>query len=95
MCRAFPVTLKGSTQRWFGNLQLGSISSFSKLSQAFASHFIGGRRYQRPTTYFLNVKQSKGESLRDYISWFNQEVLQVDDADEKVVLTTFMGGWYL
>lgn len=41
--------------------------------------------------YLLNVKQTKGESLRDYVSRFNQEVMQVDDADEKVVLTTFMG----
>lgn len=45
-------------------------------------------------TYLLNVKQTKGESLRDYVSHFNQEVMQVDDADKKVMLIVFMG-WLL
>lgn len=30
--------------------------------------------------------------LRGYVSHFNQKVMQVDDVDEKLVLTTFMGG---
>lgn len=71
MCRAFPATLKGSVQKWFNNLQPNSISSFFELSQSFSSHFIGGRRYWRPATYLLNIKQMKGESLRDYVSRFN------------------------
>lgn len=29
----------------------------------------------RPTTYLLNVKQSEGELLGDYVSYFNQEVM--------------------
>lgn len=95
MCRAFPVTLKGSVRKWFNSLQPNSISSFSELSQLFASHFIRGRRYRWPVTYLLNAKQTKGESLRDYVSRFNQEVLQVDDANEKVMLTAFMGGLLL
>lgn len=89
MCRAFPTTLKGFAQKWFNNLQLSNINSFSELSQSFISHFIGGRRYCKLATYLLNVKQSKGESLRDYVSRFNREVMQVDDVDKKVVL---MGG---
>lgn len=90
--RAFPATLKGSPWKWFNSLQPNSVNSFSELSLCFAKHFIGGRRYRRSATYLLNVKQVKGESLRDYVSRFNQEVMQVDDADEKVVLTAFMGG---
>lgn len=30
--------------------------------------------------------------MRDYVSHFNREVMQIDDADDKVVLTTFMSG---
>lgn len=71
MCRAFSATLKGSAHKWFNSLQPNSINSFSKLNQLFARHFIGGRRYHRHVTYLLNVKQTKGESLRDYLSHFN------------------------
>lgn len=92
MCRAFLATLKGSIRKWFGNLIILKADLFSKLSKLFASHFIGGRCYQNPATYLLNVKQSKEELLRDYDSRFNQEVLQLDDVDKKVVLTAFMGG---
>lgn len=91
MCRVFSTTLKGLTRKWFNSLQPNSINSFYELSQSFTGHFIRGRCYHRPATYLLNVKQAKGESLRDYVSWFNHEVMQVDDADEKVVLTVFMG----
>lgn len=92
MCRAFSATLKGLVRKWFSSLQPNIINSFFKLSQLFASHFIGGRRYHRPATYLLNVKQVRRESQRDYVSRFNQEVMQVDNADEKVVLIAFMGG---
>lgn len=86
ICKTFPATLNGSTRKWFNNLQRNNINSFSELSQHFAR-----RCYRRLATYLVNVKQAKGESLRDYVAHFNQEVMQVDDADEKVVLTAFMG----
>lgn len=31
VCRAFPLTLKRATRRWFRALQLGSIDSFEEL----------------------------------------------------------------
>lgn len=71
MCRAFPATLKGLASKWFNSLQPNNINSFYELSQLFADHFIGRRRYHKPATYLLNVKQAKGESLRDYVSHFN------------------------
>lgn len=71
MCRAFSATLKGSACKWLNSFQPNSINSFSKLSQLFAGHFIGGRRYHMPATYLHNVKQAKGEPLRDYVSRFN------------------------
>lgn len=91
MCRAFPTSLKGSSLIWFDKLNLISINTFAKLSQQFMSHFIGGRMYRKLATYLLNVTQGKGESLRDYVMRYNRKVLQVDKADEKVVLIDFMG----
>ena len=38
----------------------------------------------------LNVKQKDGESLRSYLTKFNREVLLVNEADDKFILTAFM-----
>ncbi|XP_059658664.1 uncharacterized protein LOC132304990 [Cornus florida] len=92
MCRAFPTTLKGSAWVWFNKLKPGSINDFDELIKQFIRHFITGMRHRNPATYLLNVKQDKGESLHDYIGRFNTEMLQVDDVDDKVTLTAFMGG---
>ncbi|XP_059638538.1 uncharacterized protein LOC132280801 [Cornus florida] len=92
MCRAFPTTLKGWARLWFNKLKPGSIENFEELSKQFIGHFIAGQKHRRPATHLLNVKQQKGESLRDYISRFNTEMLQVEEVDDKVALTAFMGG---
>ncbi|XP_058217315.1 uncharacterized protein LOC131328385 [Rhododendron vialii] len=92
MCRAFPTTLKGSARVWFGKLASGSIKTFSRLSQLFVEHFYNGRRQHRPTTYLLSVKQKEDETMRAYLKRFNNEALLVDEADDKVVLLTFIGG---
>lgn len=35
------------------------------------------------------IRQEEGESLRSYVKRFNKEVLKVDEAKDKVQLTTF------
>ena len=92
MCHAFPTTLKGSARIWFKKLTPGSVRSFAQLSRSFFNHFIGGQRYGWPTTHLLNVKQKEGETLRSYLTRFNKEMLLVDGADDKVVLTAFISG---
>ena len=92
MCRTFPPTLKEPAKIWFKKLTPESVGSFAQLSRSFFNHFIGGQRYGRPTTYLLNVKQKEGETLRSYLTKFNKEILLVDGADNKVVLTAFISG---
>ena len=92
MCRAFPTTLKGSARQWFSKLALASIVSFIELRRSFVSHFIGGRRHQKPVTLLLSINQDKDESLRSYLTRFNEEVLQVEEPDDKVTMIAFLGG---
>lgn len=55
-------------------------------------YFIGGQCQKRPTDHLLTIKQGEGESLRSYVKRFNREVLEVDEAEDKVQLTTFKAG---
>ena len=57
-CRAFVITLKGSALAWINKLPSSSISSFTELSIAFVSHFIGARTYMKPSYRLLTIKQS-------------------------------------
>lgn len=91
MCWAFPTTLKGSARIWLRKLRSGTIESFSKLSQLFVEHFYSGRCHHRSATYMLKVKH-EGKSLSDYLKRFNNDALWEDEIDDKVALTTFIGG---
>ena len=58
-------------------------------------HFIGRQRHKKPTGHLLNIQQAEGESLRQYVTQFNKELLQVDEAKDQVILTTFQAGLLL
>ena len=92
MCRAFLIILKGPTRIWFSRLTSNSISSFKELSTQFASHFIGGHRYKKFTAYLMNIKQREDETLRTYITRFNNEALSIDEADDKILVAAFTNG---
>jgi len=40
----------------------------------------------------LTIKQGEKETLRSYVKRFTRETLEVDEADDKVQLTTFKAG---
>ncbi|XP_030936070.1 uncharacterized protein LOC115961191 [Quercus lobata] len=92
LCRSFPTTLKGAAREWFTKLPNSSIDNFDQLSSAFLRHFIGGQRPRRPVDYLLTIRQGEKETLRSYVKRFTRETLEVDEADDKVQLTTFKAG---
>ena len=66
-----------------------SVDNFEQLSNAFLRHFIGGQRPKRLADYLLTIRQGEKETLRSYVKCFTRETLEVDEADDKVQLTTF------
>ena len=92
LCRSFPTTLKGAAREWFIKLPTLSVDNFEQLSNTFLHHFIGGQRPKRPADYLLTIRQEEKETLRSYVKRFTRETLEVDEADDKVQLTTFKAG---
>ena len=84
--------LKSLALAWFNRLPLSSISSFTKLSIAFVSHFIGARTYRKPSYHLQTIKQSSQESLRSYVQRFNAKSLKVDIPKKKFAITSFIVG---
>ncbi|XP_030936407.1 uncharacterized protein LOC115961589 [Quercus lobata] len=92
LCRSFPTTLKGAAREWFTKLPTSSIDNFDQLSSAFLRHFIGGQRPKRPVDYLLTIRQGEKKILRSYVKRFTRKTLEVDEANDKVQLTTFKAG---
>ena len=68
------------------------VDNFDQLSNAFLRHFIGGQRPKRPADHLLTIRQGEKETLRSYVKHFTRETLEVDEADDKIQLTTFKAG---
>ena len=92
LCCSFPTTLKGVAREWFTKLPTSSIDNFEQLGNAFLRHFVGGQCPKRPANHLLTIKQGEKETLRPYVKHFTLKTLEVDEADEKVQLTTFKAG---
>ena len=92
MCRAFPTTLKEAAKVWFSKIPLGTIANFEQFNKGFVCHFIRGKTHKKPIGHLLNIQQAEGESLRQYVTRFNKELLQVDEAGDQVILTNFQAG---
>jgi len=92
LCRSFSTTLKGVVRVWFSKLATSSIDNFEQLGNSFVRHFVGGQRSKRPADHLLTIRQGKNETLRSYVKCLTREVLEVDEVDDKVQLTTFKAG---
>ena len=92
ICRTLPATLRGAARVWFSKQLATSIANFNQLSDSFVRHFIGGQHHKRPTSYLITVKQQEGENLREYVKQFNKAVLEIDEANEQVIMMTFQAG---
>ena len=88
LCRSFPTTLKGAAREWFTKLPTSPVDSFEQLSNAFLRHFIGGQCPKRQADHLLTIRQGEKETMRSYVKRFTRETLEVDEADDKVQLTT-------
>ena len=38
------------------------------------------------------MRQQEGESLKDYVKHFNKAVLEIDEAEDQVIMMTFQAG---
>ena len=92
LCHSFPTTLRGVARVWFSKLATPSIDNFEQLGNSFMCHFVGGQRQKRPADHLLTIRRGEREPLRSYVKQFAREVLEVDEVNNKVQLTTFKVG---
>ncbi|XP_043721046.1 uncharacterized protein LOC122668568 [Telopea speciosissima] len=92
MCRAFQSTLKGLARQWFSPLKPRSLSSFVDLGRAFLTNFMSSRIHKKTAANMLAIRQQTGESIREFLTRFNNEALEVRDLNPMVMFQALSSG---
>jgi len=91
-CKLFMSTLTGMAMDWFISLLEGHITSFAQLSRLFREQYLANRA-PAPVSYDLfDEKQFQGETLKEYISRFEAQVVMVGNTNEPTIVYAFRKG---
>ena len=91
-CKLFMSTLTGMAMDWFISLPEGHIMSFAQLSRLFREQYLANRA-PSPVSYDLfDLKQYQGETLKEYVSRFGAQVVNVGTTDEPMIVYAFRKG---
>ena len=93
VCRVFPLTLSEAASQWFSDLPPQSINNWKTLKDKFVLHFTNSKRQFKSKFHLETIKKMKDESLREYITRFNNEVLEIRNIEPNLVLYFFVMGW--
>ncbi|KAM0025726.1 putative retrotransposon gag domain, aspartic peptidase domain superfamily [Helianthus debilis subsp. tardiflorus] len=92
LCKGFGSTVTGSALKWLLSLPLYSITSFANLVNLFNNQFSCSRKFERLTTDLYRITQGHNESLRDYITKFSKESLDIPNLDMATTVEAFKMG---
>ncbi|KAJ0942255.1 putative retrotransposon gag domain-containing protein [Helianthus annuus] len=92
MCKGFGSTLTGSALKWLPSLPPYSITSFANLVNLFNNQFSCSRKFERLTSDLYRITQGHNESLRDYITKFSKESLDIPNLDVAIAVEAFKMG---
>ncbi|GKV17032.1 hypothetical protein SLEP1_g27588 [Rubroshorea leprosula] len=92
MCKIFPSTLRGNARTWYYSLPPRSISSYTEMASTFATKFSNRRLIRKTTSELMRVRQRDGESLKNFMSRFNDAILEVNSFDQAVGITAVISG---
>ncbi|KAK8942426.1 hypothetical protein KSP39_PZI008890 [Platanthera zijinensis] len=85
LCQVFPTTLKGQARTWFHSLRPGIVTSFAELTRQFSDQFIANRRIVRDTSHLSGIRQSEGETLKEFFQRFTAEARQIPGVDPELL----------
>jgi hypothetical protein len=92
MCRVFPSSLKDVASNWFYSLRPNSLHTFDEVSRAFVDQYISRKEIMKNSYTLLSLKMGSGESLKNYLSRFQNEVATIHNCSDEVAAAAFIGG---
>ncbi|XP_017428541.1 uncharacterized protein LOC108336577 [Vigna angularis] len=87
-CKVFSLSIKGETLAWFHSLRPRTINDFATLRDMFERQFSTSKARNLTYMELTNIKQEKGESLRNFMDRFNKTARQVRGVGKKFTIST-------
>ncbi|CAA0841637.1 Unknown protein, partial [Striga hermonthica] len=91
-CRIFSLTLGPRAQKWYYTLPPHSIWKWQHLRAAFRSHFIRAQICLIPKESITNIVQKDDETVKDYMSRFNDRIQNMEPCHPEILLVTAIAG---
>ncbi|XP_057452070.1 uncharacterized protein LOC130743865 [Lotus japonicus] len=91
-CRMFPVTFKGTAMAWLTTLPRGSITNFHDFSSKFLVQFSASKTKQVTIEDLYNVRQSEGETLKQYVKRFSPASVKIEESEPNAYARAFKNG---
>ncbi|XP_057444364.1 uncharacterized protein LOC130736565 [Lotus japonicus] len=91
-CRMFPATFKGTVMAWFITLPRGSITNFRDFSSKFLVQFSTSKTKQVTIDDLYNVRQSEGETLKQYVKRFSAASVKIEESEPHTCARAFKNG---
>ncbi|CAA0814759.1 Unknown protein, partial [Striga hermonthica] len=91
-CRMFSLTLGPRAQKWYYTLPPHSIWKWQQLRAAFRSHFIGAQICLIPKESITNIVQKDDETVKGYVSRFNDRTQNMEPCHPETLLVTAIAG---
>ncbi|XP_057440720.1 uncharacterized protein LOC130732742 [Lotus japonicus] len=91
-CKLLPSTFRKSAMTWFTTLPPGSIADFTEFSTRFLSQFSASRSEQATIAALLMVIQRENESIKSYMTRFNELSVHLEDSVPSVCVAAFKNG---
>ena len=92
ICRVFPSILKYVASNWLYSLRPNSFHSFDEVTRAFVDQYISRKEIMKNSHTLLSIKMGGGESLKNYLSRFQNEMATIHKCSDEVAATIFIGG---
>ncbi|XP_057444300.1 uncharacterized protein LOC130736491 [Lotus japonicus] len=91
-CRMFPATFKGTAMAWFTTLPRESITNFHDFSSKFLVQFSASKTKQVTIEDLYNVRQSEGETLKQYMKRFSAASVKIEESEPNACARSFKNG---
>ncbi|KAJ9154542.1 hypothetical protein P3X46_027862 [Hevea brasiliensis] len=86
------MMLIGLSQKWYQRLPDSFIENFKELANSFKQKFTSCITPRKLSFDLIKIQQAEGESLRDYLSRFNAEAIQIENLNHETACEAMKKG---